>query len=75
MFLALAMIGKGGSHIVYCPNLPVGHLLECLPSWEGILLAAIIAALVALAFMVIGTVSIGGVAAAKSLSRRRSFNR
>ena len=70
MFLALAMIGKGGSHIDYCPNLPAGHILECMPSREGISLAATIAALVALAIMVIGSVLMGTVVVAKGLARR-----
>jgi hypothetical protein len=70
MFLALAMIGKGGSHIDYCPNLPAGHILECMPSWEGISLGAVIAALVALAIMVLGSILMGIVAVAKSLARR-----
>lgn len=70
MFLALAMIGKGGSHIDYCPNLPAGHILECMPSWEGISLGAVIAALVALAVMVLGSILMGIVAVAKGLVRR-----
>ncbi|GEM_PF-1932457 len=76
MLLALAMIGKGGSHIDYCPNLPAGHILECMPSWEGISLAAAIAALAAFAIMVLGSILMVAVAAAKGRARRhRSSNR
>lgn len=70
MFLALAMIGKGGSHIDYCPNLPAGHLLECMPSLKGISLAAVIATLLTLVVMAIGSMLMGIVAVAKGLARR-----
>ena len=70
MFLALGMIGKGGSHIDYCPNLPARYLLECMPSLKGISLAAVMATLLALVVMAIDSMLMGIVAVAKGLARR-----
>ena len=67
MFLALAMLGKGGSHVDYCPNLPAGHFLECMPSLNGLLSALIIAAFVAAVIFAVGAVLVGG---ATVLSKR-----
>ncbi len=60
MFLALAMIGKGGSHVDYCPNLPAGHLLECMPSVDGVYSATLVAASVATVVFATGALILGG---------------
>ena len=54
MFLAIAMIDNGGSHVDYCPNLPAGHILECMPSIYGILGGAYISTMTGLVLFVIG---------------------
>ena len=59
IFLALAMIAKGGSHIDYCPNLPAGHILPCMPSFEGLMMAALIALTTAVAIFVMGAIPVG----------------
>ena len=41
IFAGWFMISRAGSHYIYCPNLPAGHLLPCMPSFEGIRLAAL----------------------------------
>jgi hypothetical protein len=53
---AYMMIQKGGSHVVYCPNLPAGHLLPCLPSLTGIGLAVLMTIFYALPVFAIGAV-------------------
>ncbi len=71
MFLALAMIGKGGSHINYCLNLPAGHFLECMPSVEGVSLGVLISAAVALAVILVGSVAMGLFALLRAVARRQ----
>jgi hypothetical protein len=50
--LASMMIAKGGSHVDYCPNLPAGHILPCMPSFLGIGLGALMTAMYALPIFV-----------------------
>lgn len=54
IFIALAMISKGGSHVVYCPNLPAEYWVPCMPSLTGIGVGALLTLLYALPVFVIG---------------------
>ncbi len=56
VLVAYMMIQKGGSHVVYCPNLPAGHLLPCMPSLTGIGLAVLMTVVYALPVFAIGAV-------------------
>lgn len=54
-FLASAMIAKGGSHVVYCPNLPAGHFLPCMPSPAGIGMALLMTMVYAVPVFAVGS--------------------
>jgi hypothetical protein len=53
---AYMMIQKGGSHIVYCPILPAGHVLPCMPSMAGIGMAALLTVFFAIPVFAIGAI-------------------
>jgi len=54
IFVAIAMISKGGSHVDYCPNLPAEYWIPCMPSAEGIILAALLTLFYASPIFVVG---------------------
>lgn len=58
IFLASAMIAKGGSHIDYCPNLPAGNILPCMPSLLGVGMGALLTVMYALPIFILGSLII-----------------
>ncbi len=54
--VAYMMIQKGGSHEIYCPNLPAEHILPCMPSIAGIGMAALLTLFYAIPVFAIGAI-------------------